>query len=341
MQGCLTNVVRRSSNVRATSTRTGISIDVLLGPDEWAASLRADALAGLTATPKDLPPTWLYDERGCALFEAITRLPEYYPTRAERAILLQRADELAAITKADTLVELGAGSAAKTRILLDALDAAEQLERYVPFDVAEPTLRDTADAVASEYDVEIHGVVGDFRHHLGGIPEGGRRLIAFLGGTIGNLAPPARAAMLGELAAAMGPSDALLLGTDLVKDRTRLVAAYDDATGITAEFNKNVLNVLNAELGANFDVERFDHVARFDEDEEWIEMRLRSRGLQLVEVPGLGLEIGFADGEDLRTEISAKFRPDRVRAELRAAGLELTAWWTDPGGDFALSLSVR
>jgi L-histidine N-alpha-methyltransferase len=318
-----------------------IDVEVHLGPEEWAASLRADARAGLTAEQKELPPTWLYDDRGCDLFEQITQLPEYYPTRAERAILEERAGEIAARTGADTLVELGAGSAAKTRVLLDALEDAGRLEGYVPFDVAEPMLRSTAESVASEYGVPVHGVVGDFRHHLGEIPTGGARLLAFLGGTIGNLTQAARASLLVELADGMGPGDALLLGTDLVKDRDRLVAAYDDAAGVTAAFNKNVLRVLNRELDAGFDVDQFDHVARWDEDEEWIEMRLRSRGSQVVEVPGLAIELEFDDGEDLRTEISAKFRPERVQRELAAAGLNLDAWWTDPAGDFALSLATR
>lgn len=320
----------------------GITIEVHLGPDDWARSLRNDALAGLSASPKDLPPTWLYDDRGCELFDQITRLPEYYPTRAERSILRARSLEIAALSGADTLVELGAGTAKKTRLLLDAMALGDRLERYVPFDVAEPTLRNTADSVAAEHPgVQITGVVGDFRRHLGEIPTGGRRLIAFLGGTIGNLDPAARAQMLGELATGMAPGDTLLLGTDLVKDRVRLVEAYDDAAGVTAAFNKNVLVVLNRELGASFDLDRFAHVARFDEDHEWIEMRLRSDGAQVVNVPGLDISLSFEDGEDLRTEISAKFRPEGVRDELAAAGLALAEWWTDPDGDFALSLSVR
>ncbi|MEA3020171.1 MAG: L-histidine Nalpha-methyltransferase, partial [Actinomycetota bacterium] len=303
------------------TTRSGIDIEVHLGPDEWNRSLRREALAGLTATSKVLSPTWLYDERGCALFDEITRLPEYYPTRAERSILQRRALDAAAITRADTLVELGAGTAEKTRLLLDAMSLSGLLRRYVPFDVAESTLRATAVAVAEEHPgLRVEGVVGDFRRHLGTIPTGGRRLIAFLGGTIGNLMPIERADMLRELADGMAPGDALLLGTDLVKDRARLVAAYDDRAGITAMFNKNVLAVLNRELGADFDLDRFDHVARFDDDEEWIEMRLRSRGAQTVNVPELELTLRFADGEDLRTEISAKFRPERVRDELDAAG---------------------
>jgi L-histidine N-alpha-methyltransferase len=324
------------------TTTGGIPIEVHLGPEDWAAALRADAAAGLTAMPKELPPTWLYDDRGCELFEAITRLPEYYPTRTERAILESCAATAAAVSSADTLVELGAGTSEKTRLLLDAMSDAGHLERFVPFDVAEPTLRATAEAVADEYpDIDVHGVVGDFRTHLTTLPNGGRRLIAFLGGTIGNLRPHERASMLADLASTMAPGDALLLGTDLVKDRGRLIAAYDDSAGVTAAFNQNVLAILNRELGADFALDRFVHVACFDDDEEWIEMRLRSQGRQVVHVPELALELSFDDGEDLRTEISAKFRPERVRDELATAGLELTEWWTDPAGDYALSLSVR
>jgi L-histidine N-alpha-methyltransferase len=330
--------------MRPTSltTPTGVTIEVHLGPDEWARAIRHDTVTGLAARPKEIPPTWFYDERGCELFEAITRLPEYYPTRTERAILAERADEIAALTGADTLVELGAGTSEKTRLLLDALDDAGHLKRFVPFDVAEATLIATAEAIAEEYPtVAVTGVVGDFRRHLGELPREGRRLVAFLGGTIGNLRPRQRAELLGELSATMAPGDALLLGTDLVKDRTRLEAAYDDAQGVTAEFNRNVLQVLNRELGADFDPDRFRHVARFDEIDEWIEMRLRSIGRQTVHVPALGLTVEFADGEDLRTEISAKFRRSTVRAELEVAGLTPVEWWTDPAGDFALSLAVK
>jgi L-histidine N-alpha-methyltransferase len=299
-----------------------------------------DVRAGLGASPKTLPPKWFYDARGSELFEEITRLPEYYPTRTEHAILTAHADELAARTGADTLVELGSGTSEKTRLILDALARAGTLSRFVPFDVSEQTLRDAATAVAREYDpVTVHAVVGDFEHHLGTIPTGGTRLVAFLGSTIGNLAPGPRATFLAEVAALLAPGDALLLGTDLVKDTPRLVAAYDDAAGVTAAFNRNVLRVLNRELDADFDPDAFDHVAHWDPDEEWIEMRLRARGPQRVNVAGLDLELDFADGETVRTEISAKFRAERVRTELRAAGLEVAAWWTDPNDDFALSLS--
>jgi L-histidine Nalpha-methyltransferase len=324
------------------SRTAGIPIEVLLGPDDLLAGLRADVLAGLTSAPKQLSPTWFYDDRGCELFEAITRLPEYYPTRTERSILGERADEIAERTGADTLVELGSGTSEKTRLLLDALAATGALKQFVGFDVAETTLRSAGQAIVEEYPgVEVRGVVGDFRRHLPAIPAGGRQLIAFLGGTIGNLEPDARASFLSSLATTMAPGDSLLLGTDLVKGPARLEAAYDDRAGVTAEFNRNVLRVLNRELGADFDPDRFDHVARWNDDEEWIEMRLRSRGAQTIDIPELDLTVHFDDGEELRTEISAKFRPEQVATELRDAGLEPAGWWTDPAGDFGVSLAVR
>jgi len=321
-------------------TSDRITVDVHLGADDLRAGLETDALAGLRAVPKDLPPKYFYDDRGSQLFDDITRLPEYYPTRAEAAILSARADEIAASTGADTLVELGSGTSEKTRLLLAALARTGRLRRFVPFDVSETTLRDASIAIAGEHpEIEVHAVVGDFEHHLDLLPRGGRRVIAFLGGTIGNLAPPARAEFLTAVRAGLGPDDTLLLGTDLVKDPERLVAAYDDAAGVTAAFNRNVLHVLNRELGADFDPDAFAHVARWDPEAEWIEMHLRPDTAQTVKVPALDLVVEFEAGEAMRTEISAKFRRDRVAAELAAAGLGLRAWWTDPGGDFALSLS--
>ncbi|MGP8162783.1 MAG: L-histidine N(alpha)-methyltransferase [Acidimicrobiales bacterium] len=319
-----------------------VQIDVLCTAEQSAAELRRDALRGLTSTPKQLSPTWLYDDVGCALFDRITRLPEYYPTRRERTILARHAGDIARLSRADTLVEIGSGASDKTRLLLDALRASGRLARFVPFDIALPTLTAAARAVASEYEgIEVLAVAGDFRRHLGAIPRGGRRLFAFLGGTIGNLVPVARARFLRELAASMAPGDVFLVGTDLVKDRDRLVAAYDDDASVTAAFNKNVLAVLNRQLGADFDLDRFDHVVRFDEDEEWIEMRLRSRARQEVTVLDLALVVEFEPGEDLLTEVSAKFRVAGVRAELSSAGLAPIAAWTDPDGDFALTLAVR
>ena len=324
------------------TTTAGPPIEVHLGPEQWARTLRAEAAAGLTAAPKQLAPTWLYDETGCRLYDEITRLPEYYPARTERSILTAAAAEIVEAAAADTLVELGSGTSEKTRLLLDAMAGAGSLERFVPFDVAEPTLRDAAVSIAADYpQIDVHGVVGDFRRHLSELPVTGRRLVAFLGGTIGNLRPGERARLLRAVADNLRPGEGLLLGTDLVKDRDRLVAAYDDAAGVTAQFNRNVLAVLNRELGADFDLASFDHVARFDEAHEWIEMRLRSQREQVVVVRDLGLTVRFDDGEDILTEISAKFRPRGVRNELEAAGMRMVGWWTDPAGDFALSLSVR
>ncbi len=310
-------------------------------PDGFLAdSLRADARAGLTASPKWLPPKWFYDERGSELFDKITLLDEYYPTRAERQILRDAAGQIAA-TRASTLVELGSGSADKTRLLLDALRGEGSLSRYVPVDVSEAALLTACRRLLDGYSgLAVHAVVSDFEEHLG-LPEGGApRLVAFLGGTIGNLFPAQRAAFLASVRAQLGDGDALLLGTDLVKDPAVLVAAYDDAAGVTAAFNKNILSVLNAELGADFDLDNFDHVALWDPAAEWIEMRLRSAEDQRVRLPAIGLTVRFAAGEEMRTEVSAKFRRAGVQSELAAAGLAMRSWWTDEAGRFGLSLSV-
>lgn len=313
-----------------------MTVDVHLGPDDVASALRADARRGLAADPKWLPPKWFYDDRGSQLFDDITRLPEYYPTRREREILEAQAGDIAAALPADTLVELGSGTSTKTRLLLDALP----VRCFVPFDVSEATLRAAGEAIERDYPgVAVHGVVGDFERHLSLLPRGGRRLVAFLGGTIGNLLPGERSRFLAEVAGGMEAGDALLLGADLVKDPTRLVAAYDDAAGITAEFNRNVLQVLNRELDADFAPERFDHVAAWNDDEQWVEMRLRSTGAQSVRVAALDLDVRFDDGEEMRTEVSAKFTRPRIEAELAVAGFELRHWWTDATGDFSLSLS--
>ena len=327
------------------------TIENRLPADYRAASLRADARAGLTATPKTLPPKWFYDAQGSELFEKITELPEYYPTRAERSILQAVAPEIAALTGATALVELGSGSSEKTRLLLSALRDAGTLRRYVPVDVSESALVAAGDALAAEYpDLAVHAVVADFEQYLGvssgdadvtvnGDGGEGPRLVAFLGSTIGNMVPAERAVFLRRARARLRPGDAFLLGTDLVKDPAVLVAAYDDAAGVTAAFNKNVLSVLNAELGADFDLDAFDHVAVWDPEREWIEMRLRATSAQPVRVNGLGLTISFASGEEMRTEVSAKFREAGVRAELAAAGLAMRSWWTDEEGRFGLSVS--
>jgi len=313
-----------------------------LGPN-GGRTLADDARRGLTATLKQLPPKHLYDTRGAALFDRICELPEYYPTRTERAILERVAHELIATTGACELVELGSGSASKTRLLLDAMSAAGTLERFIAVDVTEHVVRDGAAELTREYPgLHVHGLIGDFERHLDRLPPArGPRLVAFLGGTIGNFDPASRAEFLRSVAGLLGEGDHLLLGTDLVKDRATLEAAYDDAAGITAEFNRNVLHVLNRELGANFEPSAFHHVAAFDADNEWIEMRLRAREEQEVDLPAIGLRVRFEAGEELRTEISAKFTRERVAAELAQAGLALAAWHTDENEWFALSLAWR
>ncbi|UOB08614.1 L-histidine N(alpha)-methyltransferase [Streptomyces sp. HP-A2021] len=309
-----------------------------LPEDATDAALRADVHRGLTGRPKTLPPKWFYDAHGSDLFEKITELPEYYPTRAEREILVARSGDIAAATRARTLVELGSGSSEKTRHLLDTLT---DLHTYVPVDVSESALTQAGQALAAERPgLDVHALIADFTAELT-LPETpGPRLVAFLGGTIGNLLPVERAAFLASVRALLAPGDALLLGTDLVKDEEVLVRAYDDAAGVTAAFNKNVLTVINRELGADFEPAAFDHVAAWDAEHEWIEMRLRSRTAQTVKVPALDLAVDFEAGEELRTEVSAKFRQEGVRGELSAAGLDLAHWWTDDAGRFALSLSV-
>ncbi|UQX04093.1 L-histidine N(alpha)-methyltransferase [Streptomyces sp. RerS4] len=308
--------------------------------DEHAAekALASDVRSGLTRMPKELPPKWFYDARGSELFEEITRLPEYYPTRAEREILLERAQEIATVSGARTLVELGSGSSEKTRHLIEAMPA---LETYIPVDVSESALKGAGKAlIAAHPGLRVHALLADFTKPLHLPPSGGPRLVVFLGGTIGNLLPPERALFLASVRAMLSPGDALLLGTDLVKDEAVLVAAYDDAQGVTAEFNRNVLAVIDRELGADFHTADFSHVAVWNREDEWIEMRLRARSAATVKIRGLDLVVPFEEGEEILTEVSAKFRQDGVRAELSAAGLELTHWWTDSAGRFALSLSV-
>ncbi|MFJ1857295.1 L-histidine N(alpha)-methyltransferase [Streptomyces anulatus] len=306
--------------------------------DATDAALRADVLNGLTRHPKTLPPKWFYDARGSELFEEITRLPEYYPTRAEREILAARAEEIAAASGARTVIELGSGSSEKTRHLLDVLP---ELHSYVPVDVSESALTGAADSLLAEHPgLSVHALIADFTGGLALPGTPGPRLVVFLGGTIGNLLPEERAAFLRSVRSLLSPGDALLLGTDLVKDEETLVAAYDDAAGVTAAFNKNVLNVVNRELGADFPLDDFDHLAVWNPQDRWIEMRLRARRALSVKIRELDLVVPFEAGEELRTEVSAKFRQEDVREELAAAGMRLTQWWTDSAGRFALSLAT-
>ncbi|MEV6632713.1 L-histidine N(alpha)-methyltransferase [Actinoplanes sp. NPDC051470] len=316
------------------------ALDVHLDDDEISRSLRSDVITGLTAEKKWLPPKWFYDARGSELFEQITELREYYPTRAERQILTDRAAEIARHTRARSLLELGSGYSTKTRLLLDALTASGVLETFVPMDVSPTALAAAADRITADYPgLRVHNVVGDLTRHLKHLPVGGDRLVAFLGGTIGNLLPAERAAFLAEVRAVLEPGEHLLLGTDLVKSPSVVVPAYDDAQGVTAAFNRNVLRVLNNSLDADFDLDGFTHVALWDAEQEWIEMRLRARWPMRVTIPGADLVVDFAAGEEVRTEVSAKFSRSGVQRELTEAGFTLDHWWTDQDGLFAVSLA--
>ncbi len=303
-------------------------------------SMAEDVREGLSRRLKELPPKLFYDERGSELFDQITSLPEYYPTRCEREILNRHAPAIVERAGADELVELGSGTASKTRALLYAMAGQGSLERYVPFDVDESVVHSCAVELTELYPgLEVHGVVGDFGRDLERIPDGGRRLFAFLGGTIGNLYPAERARFLQRMRRIMGRGDRLVIGTDLVKDRAVLEAAYNDSAGLTAEFNRNVLRVVNAGLDADFRPEAFEHVAFFDEANSWIEMRLRANGAQAVKIDGVDLDVTFADGEEIRTEISAKFTRDAVERELHGAELALDDFFTDGAGLFGLAFA--
>jgi len=319
-----------------------VEIRSYLGPGDER-TLADDVLDGLTRPFKELQPKHFYDARGSELFDAICELPEYYQTRTERLILESHAADIVASSGAVELVELGSGSASKTRVLLDAMRSAGTLERYVPFDVSGTTVHEAAQTLVAEYPgMSVHGVVGDFERHLKHLPEPiGPRLVAFLGGTLGNFPPGSRRRFLRGLRKVLSADGYLLLGTDLVKDPAIIEAAYNVSAGVTAQFNLNVLHVLNRELHANFDVDAFEHVAFFDREREWIEMRLRATHAQHVRIGALELEIDFAAREELRTEISAKFTPERLEGDLRAAGLELVELYTDPQELFAVSLSRR
>ena len=301
-------------------------------------ALERDAHVGLASVPKSLPPLWFYDERGGALFEAITELPEYYLTRAERSILSEHGHEIAERAGCDTLVELGSGNSQKTWLLLDAM-ASQGLDHFVALDVSEEILVGSANSVHTDYGVDVTAIVGDFHHHLATLPARGRRLVAFFGSTVGNFEPTVRRRFLQNVAGTMAPGDRFLLGADLRKDPDRLVHAYDDAAGVTAEFNRNVLYVLNNELGADFGPDRFEHVCVWDDTASRIEMRLRAVQPEHISIPAIEMEVTFAEGEELLTEISTKFAPGQVISELGECGLGTEGTWTDEGGDFILALA--
>ena len=325
---------------RTTEDAADVRIDVYLH-DGALATLAEDVREGLSATPKALPPKYFYDSRGSELFERITELPEYYPTRAEQSILDEVGGEIVELVQPEELVELGPGSARKTNALLDPMCADGSARRYVPVDVSESAVAESVTRLVDEYDaLAIHGIVGDFERDLDRIPRNGdRRLIAFLGGTIGNLDARERQVMLRKVREQLGPDDRLLVGTDLVKDRERLEAAYNDSAGVTAEFNRNVLNVINSNLDGDLDPERFEHRAVYDESRQWIEMRLCARRQHDAHIAALDLDVAFQAGEHIRTEISCKFTQERLELEYANARLELLDLYTDPEGLFALSLA--
>ena len=315
-------------------------VSVVLDPEWVGDTLAEDVRRGLGAQPRSLPPKWLYDDVGSELFDEITRLPEYYPTERERAILRDHADDIVQACDASTLVELGSGTSDKTRLLLDAFTAAGQLTRFVPVDVSDATLRHAAAELSKRYPtLAVEALVGDFTLHLGHLPRGDRRLVAFLGGTIGNFYVEERAAFLGALADSLEAGDWLLLGTDLVKSADRLIAAYDDSRGVTAAFVTNCLRVLNRELGADFDDDAFSYVPFWDPGMERMDLRLRADMPQRVTIPGAELSFDLAHGEEIRVEISTKFRLERLGEELGAAGFAVARTWTDECGDFGLTLA--
>ncbi|MCA1838882.1 MAG: L-histidine N(alpha)-methyltransferase [Actinobacteria bacterium] len=305
-------------------------------------ALELDATLGLSAQPRSIPSKWFYDEKGSQLFDEITRLDEYYLTRAEKQILQAHAADIVRLTGADTIVELGSGTSEKSAIILDAFSHAGRLERFIPLDVDEVTLTAAATSIMSRYEgVSVTAVVGDFERNLGDLPVEGRRMIAFIGSTIGNLDPTQRKQFLAALTSNMRSGDSFLLGTDLVKDPAVLDAAYNDSKGITAMFNRNILEVINARLAGDFVPRCFEHVAFYDEANEWIEMRLRSVGRQRVTLHKVDLVFDVEEGEEIRTEISTKFRREGVEDELGSVGSKQQAWWTDDAGSFALSLWTK
>jgi L-histidine N-alpha-methyltransferase len=327
--------------VTRSATEPRIRIEVLVDEADRRAELYDATFWSLRGTPKELPAVWLYDERGSRMFEEITRLPEYYPTGAEREILTAYSGEIAGLTGATTLVELGAGTSEKTLLLLDALEAAGTLERFVPLDVSEEVLRASAETIAIRYpSIGVHGIVGDFERHLTAIPAGANRLIAFLGSTVGNLYPARRAGLFRTVAAVLEPSDAFLLGVDLVKDPALIEAAYNDPGGVTERFVRNGLTVVNRTLGGNFEQSTFAFESCWDADHEWMDIGFRAREAQTVRIDELEIELAFAADEQLRFEVSTKFRRDGVEAELTAAGLRPSTWWTDRARRFALVLAT-
>ena len=320
---------------------TRAAIDIYLTEADALRTMEDDVRRGLTSVPKQLPPKYFYDGRGSWLFEKITCLPEYYLTRAEKSILDQASGEITRITEPEELLELGAGSAAKTGLLLEAGRAHGTLKRYLPVDVSAPMSEHATERLSKDYPwLEVHAIVADFERHLGRIPPSPNRLVAFLGSTIGNLARPRAVAFLSQVAGLLGQGGFLLLGADLIKDRAVLEAAYNDSQGVTADFNRNVLRVINRRLGGNFDPAAFEHVAYYNQEEERIETYLESASAQTVKIEVLGLTVSFEKGERMSTEVSCKYTRSSVEEILSRAGMSLREWFTDDGETFSLSLAA-
>lgn len=316
-----------------------LRLDIFRG-DEWITAFAQDVAAGLSGQHRELPPKYFYDARGSALFDRITELPEYYPTRVEREILALHGATIVDVAQAETLVELGSGSSQKTELLLEPLLKARGEALYIPIDVSESAVRSASVRLIERYGgLRVHGVIGDFERHLGALPPAGPRLFAFLGGTIGNFTPQHTRFFLKRLARLFGPGDTLLVGIDLVKDVAELEAAYNDAEGVTAEFNKNVLAAVNDNLCGDFDLSGFDHVAFFDTRNSWIEMRLRANADQRVRIGALDMTIDFEIGDEIRTEISRKFTRAAFEHDLWQAGLDVAGWYSDERERFALVLA--
>jgi len=292
----------------------------------------------LLRTMPRIDSKYFYDDIGSRLFEDITQLPEYYQTRTEEKLLGTIADEVVTLTGARELVELGSGAGRKIRLLLDAMRRQGRLETCALLDINETFLRASAEELADQYpEMEICGVVGDFLHDLELVGSGDNRLFIFLAGTIGNLYPRQLGTFLENVRATLGQQDSFLVGLDLVKDASRLEAAYNDSAGVTAEFNLNALKVLNRRFGTDFEVDAFEHVAFYDPENEWIEMRLRALKSTSVSL-GDTRELRFEAGDEIRTEISRKFTRESFVAELSGTGLELSEWFTDSEGLFASAL---
>ena len=319
------------------------AVDLACPDRDVTAEMAREVRAGLLAVPPSLPSKYFYDDRGIELFDEITRLPEYYPTRTETAILKARADDVIAAAAPRELVELGSGAGRKVRLLLDAMGRARRRERVTFLDVNRAALEESAAALMRDYPgLVVRGVVGDFQRDLGALPAGRDRLLLFLAGTIGNLDPKDEVpAFLRDVARVLAPGERFLVGLDLVKDVAILEPAYDDAAGVTAEFNRNVLRVVNDRLGADFEPERWAHVAFFDRERSWIEMRLRATTPMRVRVPGAGLDLSYAAGDEIRTEISCKWTKASFERLLEGIGLRPEGWFTDPREWFALALLVR